>query len=128
MASGGNSGQKTAIVILGLAGVAYALIATYRYISHAELIILWFGIELSPITIIATALRLEPLRSIAAIVAYLVLMEAAVFLFTPFNMAEAIGLFTGFGLNIAFQVPVWLLTWLIVRAVTSLRRTPAVGR
>jgi hypothetical protein len=132
MTSSGGTNTGLSWQTLGMlivAGIAFSLLATHSYISNiASLIPLmntaigtlafrmfWFGIELWPITIAITLLRVEPPLAILTIVLFELLMTASVFAFEPWNQGEAFGLFIGFLPDLLLQLPVWLVTYLALR-------------
>ncbi|HET9342946.1 MAG TPA: hypothetical protein VFO25_08535 [Candidatus Eremiobacteraceae bacterium] len=126
-----GSNRRLIYAILIVVGIAYALVVTDWYVSSWRILIplmtstigdlafrgFWLGIELWPITIVVTALRLSALRSILVITGYLVLLSIAMLAFSGWNMGEAIGLFINFGPNLGLQLPVALLTWFAVKMI-----------
>jgi hypothetical protein len=133
-----TSNRRTFLTILPIIGVVYCIAVTYWFESHVFTLIplmnsalgtlafrvFWPGIELWPITIVATSLRLDAWRFVVVLLAYEALLCFAIFGFEGWNLIEGIGLAIRLGPNLILQVPIWALTAVIVRLLTRARSAP----
>jgi len=123
------SNRRTVLLISAIAGILYVCLAGLWYVSNIAVLIplmktaigtlafrmLWFGIELWPVTIVVTLLRISPVRSVVVIVVYEIVAMAAAWAFFGFNGGEAFGLFSTLIPDLILQLPVWLLTLLVLK-------------
>jgi len=75
----------------------------------------WFAVELAPITIVVSLLRLNIVYTMLTIVFYEFVMNAAVFAFAPWNYGEFMALVIFIPWNFVFQLPIWAVTLLVLR-------------
>lgn len=131
------SNRRTVLLIWAIAGILYVCLASLWYASNIAVLIplmktafgtlvfrmLWFGIELWPVTIVVTLLRINPVRSVVVIVVYEIVAMAAAWAFFGWNGGEAFGLFWSLMPNLFVQLPVWLLTFLVYKMAAPRRPT-----
>jgi hypothetical protein len=128
--------QNRQVWLLAALGIIYSVLATRLWMmSWSPLVPLmghifffrllfgpfWFAVELAPITIALTLLRVNLGWAMLAIFAYEVIMNAAEVVFPPAGYGVRVATVLNFPLNYVLQVPVWALTWLAVRAVRSVK-------
>jgi len=92
-----------------------------RHVFFSRLLLgpFWFAVEVAPITIAVTLLRVNAIYAVITLAAYLIVMNVVELSFEAWRLSLLFAMITT-PVNLMLQIPVWGLTWLAIRGARSL--------